>query len=262
MHLRIYQIDAFTSNVFGGNPAAVVPLDSWLDDATMQSIASETNLSDTAFFVPKEDGYAIRWFTPMNEVRLCGHATLASAFVVFSILDYGREIVTFDSPSGPLYVSLRNNRLTLDFPRRNPQPCDAPPALLHGLRIPPREVFVTADDTNYYAVYENEQEVRSLQPDMASLSELHPHGVAVTAPGLDADFVSRYFAPSYGVPEDPVTGSSHCALAPYWSALLGKTSLHARQVSRRGGELFCELLPERVLIAGEAVKFMEGTIDI
>jgi PhzF family phenazine biosynthesis protein len=262
MQLRIYQIDAFTSNLFGGNPAAVVPLERWLDDATMQLIATENNLSDTAFFVPQDDGYSIRWFTPMDEVRLCGHATLASAFVIFSILDPGRESVTFDSPSGPLHVHVRNNRLTLDFPRRDPQPCDAPAALLHGLGIQPREVFATASDTNYYVVYESEHAVRSLQPDMASLSELHLHGVAVTAPGLDADFVSRYFAPSYGVPEDPVTGSSHCALTPYWSGRLGKTSLHARQVSRRGGELFCELHPERVLISGEAVKYMEGTIDI
>jgi PhzF family phenazine biosynthesis protein len=262
MQLRIYQIDAFTSNLFGGNPAAVVPLDSWLDDATLQSIAKETNLSDTAYFVPQDGEYSIRWFTPLNEVRLCGHATLASAFVIFSILDPGRETVTFDSLSGPLHVDAHNNRLRLDFPRRNPQPCDVPAALLHGLGIPPREVLAAAGDTNYYAVYESEQEVRSLQPDMASLSDLHPHGVAVTAPGLDVDFVSRYFAPSYGVPEDPVTGSSHCALTPYWSGRLGKTSLHARQVSRRGGELFCELLPERVLISGEAVKFMEGTIDI
>lgn len=258
----IYQVDAFTQRVFGGNPAAVCPLEAWLDDRLLQSIAAENNLAETAFFVPHEDRYQLRWFTPLHEVPLCGHATLASAFVIFTRLDPQRERVTFDTQSGPLHVTRAGERLTLDFPRRNPAPCDPPAALLEGLGSPPVQTLSTDRDSNYYAVYASEADVRRIQPRMDILMQLAPHGVAVTAPGDEVDFVSRYFAPSHGVPEDAVTGSTHCALAPYWAGRLGKTRLDARQLSPRQGELFCETLAERVLISGYAAAYLEGAIRV
>ena len=263
MHLRMYQVDAFATKVFSGNPAAVVPLRQWLDEAQLQSIAAENNLSETAFFTPKDDHYQLRWFTPTQEVRLCGHATLASAFIVFTVLEPSRASVTFHTRSGRVEVKRdKGDLLTMDFPKRLPKPCAAPAQLLNGLSHEPREVLATDEDTNFYAIYDNEPEVRSMRPNLPLLEQLHPYGVAVTATGDGADFVSRYFAPSYGVPEDPVTGSIHCALVPYWSKRLGKSQLHARQVSRRGGDLFCEDLPDRVLISGQAVKYFEGDIYI
>jgi PhzF family phenazine biosynthesis protein len=263
MNLSMYQVDAFTSRVLGGNPAAVVPLDQWLEETLMQSIAAENNLSETAFLIPAGEDYHLRWFTPTHEVPLCGHATLASAFVVFSVLEPSRSSVCFETLSGRLEVRKgEGGFLEMEFPRYAPAPCQAPAELLDGLSSRPREVLSTQADPNYYAVYNTERQVRALHPDLASLARLHPYGVAVTAPGEGADFVSRYFAPSYGIPEDPVTGSIHCALVPYWAARLGKNKLHARQVSKRGGELYCQDLPEAVLIAGQAAQYLVGELSI
>ena len=263
MRLKLYQIDAFTSTVFGGNPAAVVPLEAWLSDAQMQAIAAENNLAETAFFVPEPGGYGLRWFTPACEVPLCGHATLASAFVLFTEIDPLLNSVTFQTQSGALTVTRSgDHRLQMDFPRHPMTAVDAPHALLAGLGAAPHEAYFAADNPNYYAVYNTEAEVRALAPDFAALLPLGPLGVTVTAPGTDCDFVSRYFAPGFGIPEDPVTGSTHCVLAPYWAERLGKTTLFARQVSLRGGELFCTVGDSRVLISGQAVKYLEGEIFI
>lgn len=259
MQLNLFHIDAFTSRVFAGNPAAVCPLDQWLDDALMQAIAAENNLSETAFFVPEGDQYALRWFTPTSEVDLCGHATLATAFVIFTELEPERERVTFSSRSGPLNVRRDGTRLVLDFPSRPPEPCAAPATLIEALGSAPREVLAARD---YLAIYDNEEQVRALRPDMRLLERLDREAVIVTAPGLEADFVSRFFAPQHGIDEDPVTGSAHCTLIPYWSRRLGRSRLYALQVSARRGELFCEDHGARVDIAGMAVKYLSGTIVI
>ena len=259
MKLPLYQIDAFTGRLFAGNPAAVCPLEEWLDASTMQSIAAENNLSETAFFVRSGDRYHLRWFTPGLEVDLFGHATLASAFVVFNYLDPAAETVRFETRSGELVVRRQDGRLVMDFPARPPQPCPADPALDAALGKAPRELWQTRD---YLAVYESEDEVRSLAPDMKALTAVGHFAVCVTAPGRHADFVSRFFAPASGVPEDPVTGSAHCALTPYWSRRLGKQDLHAIQVSARGGELFCHDGGDRIQIAGQAVKYLEGFITL
>ena len=258
MKVPLYQIDAFTSRVFGGNPAAVCPLKEWLDEAVLQAIAQENNLSETAFFVPAEHGYHLRWFTPVAEVDLCGHATLASAYVIFSIMDSSLSRVSFSSRSGMLTVSKEGDLLAMDFPSQPPRPCDAPADLLDGLGKEPLEVLRSED---FFVVFSSEGEVRELKPDMAKLNNLPLRGVIVTAQGGgEADFVSRFFAPKYGVPEDPVTGSAHCALIPYWTERLNRKTLKAYQVSKRGGELFCTDHGKRVVIAGRAVKYLEGTI--
>lgn len=260
MRIPIYQIDAFTSRVFSGNPAAVCPLEDWLDDAQLQAIAAENNLSETAFFLRKGDGYELRWFTPVCEVELCGHATLASAYVLFERLGHRGEVITFRTRySGTLTVRRDGDLLAMDFPAWPLEPGDPPEALLRGLGVTPIETWVS----DYYLVaLGSEADVRSLRPDVEPLRELHPRCVIITARGGDCDFVSRFFAPSYGIPEDPVTGSAHCALTPYWSKRLGKTKLHALQVSPRGGELFCEDRGERVGIAGRAAAYLEGTITV
>ena len=228
----------------------------------MRSVAAENNLSETAFFVPGGDGYELRWFTPLCEVKLCGHATLASAFVILQILDTGRDMVRFETRfSWPLTVARDGNLLAMDFPLLTPWACAHPPAtLIEGLGKTPCDVVQIED--NYFVVYEGEKEVRDIRPDFRLLERLHPAGVAITAPGDDADFVSRYFAPSYGIPEDPVTGSTHCSLAPYWARRLGKSSLHARQVSERGGELWCEVKEERVILKGSAALTLRGEMLI
>ena len=259
MNLRMFQIDAFTDRLFGGNPAAVCPLESWLDDAVMQSIAAENNLAETAFFVPNSAEYDLRWFTPATEVDLCGHATLASAWVVFNELAPERKAVTFSTRSGDLVVHRGGEWLVMDFPSKPAQPCEPPPALLDGLGRAPEAVFATDD---YMAVFASEDDVLALSPNMQALAQLDRRGVIVTAPSERADFVSRFFAPNVGIPEDPVTGSAHCTLVPYWSARLGKQQLHALQVSARGGELFCEDRGERIIIAGHAVKYLEGSIAV
>jgi PhzF family phenazine biosynthesis protein len=257
MKIPLYQIDAFSSRVFGGNPAAVCPLKEWLDDGVLQAIAQENNLSETAFFVPVENGYHIRWFTPVAEVDLCGHATLASAYVILNIMNSSMSRVSFRSRSGILTVSKESDLLAMDFPSQPPRSCDASAELLEGLGKKPLQVLCSED---FFVVFSNEGEVRSLEPDMAKLKSLPLRGVIVTAPGGDADFVSRFFAPKYGIPEDPVTGSAHCALTPYWATTLKKKALKAHQISKRGGELFCSDHGKRVSIAGRAVKYLEGTI--
>ena len=258
--LRIFHIDAFAGQVFHGNPAAVVPLQQWLKDSQMQSIAAENNLSETAFFVPQDNGYQLRWFTPTHEVPLCGHATLAAAFVLFTALEPERKTVKFDTWSGTLTVNRDGDLVVMNFPKYVPTPCIAPPVLLDGLKTQPRETLVTETDTNYYAIYDDEENIRALQPNLQLLEQLDPYGVAVTAPGRIADFASRYFAPSYGIPEDPVTGSIHCALVPYWASRLGKSEFHAQQLSKRGSDLYCKLEQDRVIISGYAVKYLEGEI--
>jgi PhzF family phenazine biosynthesis protein len=259
MRIPIYQVDAFTSRVFAGNPAAVCPLEAWLPDATMQSIAAENNLAETAFFVGKGGDYELRWFTPAQEVDLCGHATLATAHVVLGRLEPARQSVRFLSKSGPLTVSKEGDLLALDFPSRPPAPCPTPAGLVEALGLPPREVSAARD---LLAVYDSEDEVRSMHPDFRALRGIECFAVIVTAPGKEADFVSRFFAPRAGIDEDPVTGSSHCTLIPYWSKRLGKMRLEARQVSARGGELVCEDRGDRVSIAGRAVGYLEGWIQV
>ncbi len=260
--LTLYQIDAFTDAVFGGNPAAVVPLEAWLPESQMQHIAAENNLAETAFLVPEVGGYGLRWFTPTQEVPLCGHATLASAFVLFTEIDPARTTAEFHTQSGTLTVTRRGDRLQMDFPRHELTCVEAPPALLAGLQVPPHEVFYCKANPNFYAVYDTEDDIRALAPDFTALLPLGALGVCATAPGTNYDFVSRYFAPGFGIPEDPVTGSTHCALAPYWAERLGNTALSARQVSPRGGQLSCTVGETRVLISGQAVKYLEGAIFI
>jgi PhzF family phenazine biosynthesis protein len=258
--LTLFQVDAFARRVFEGNPAAVCPLERWRDDGVLQAIAEENNLSETAFFVPARAGFELRWFTPLAEVDLCGHATLASAHVLFEELGYAEPVIRFATRSGELTVERRGDRLAMNFPARPPAPCAAPSALVDGLGGQPAEVLV-ADD--YVAVFDDEAAVRALAPNMATLRELGVRGVCVTAPGAgEVDFVSRFFAPGVGIPEDPVTGSAHCELAPYWAARLGKSRLRARQVSKRGGNVDCELQGDRVILTGGAVTFMKAEIDL
>ncbi len=257
MRLPIHQVDAFASGVFRGNPAAVCPLERWLPDATMQAIAIENNLSETAFVVREGDGFRIRWFTPLNEVPLCGHATLASAFVLFGL--HGGDHLLFHSQSGPLSVHRFGEVITLDFPTLPVGGYAGPREAIDALGVAPDEVH--GREHLLFAVYRDEHIVRAMGPDLARLGKLDLR-VVVTAPGSDVDFVSRFFAPSEGIDEDPVTGSAHCSLIPFWSQRLGKTTLRARQVSRRGGELDCALVGERVAIGGRAVRYLEGTITI
>jgi PhzF family phenazine biosynthesis protein len=259
MKIPIYQIDAFASRVFSGNPAAVCPLKGWLDDAVLQAIAQENNLSETAFFVPAEKGYHIRWFTPVAEVDLCGHATLATAFVVFTHLEPSATEVSFNSRSGSLKVSREDDLLTMNFPSLPPVPCEAPNDLIKGLGREPVEVCCAED---YVAVFSAEDDITDLRPDFELLKALDLRGVAATARGKNVDFVSRFFAPKYGINEDPVTGSAHCSLTPYWARTLHKRDLRAHQVSKRGGELFCRDCGDRVKISGRAVPYMEGSIII
>jgi PhzF family phenazine biosynthesis protein len=258
MKLQYFEVDAFASKPFKGNPAGICPLDRWLDDELMQNIAAENNLSETAFFVPRGDDYELRWFAPSVEIDLCGHATLASAFILFSELGCKGDKVRFYSKSGPLEVSRNGDILTLDFPSRVPKPASIPDALIRGLGKKPVQILKARD---YFALYESAEDVRTLNPDISLLGTLDEK-VIITAPGDDCDFVSRFFAPTAGVPEDPVTGSAHCTLIPYWSARLGKTKMFARQLSKRGGELFCELAGGRVLIGGKAVLYSRGQIEI
>ena len=259
MELTLYQIDAFADKVFKGNPAAVCPLDRWLSDTDLQAIAEENNLSETAFYVPAEAGFHLRWFTPKAEVDLCGHATLATAFVIFNFSDYADDTVKFETRSGELVVSKNNELLVMDFPSQPGKPCATPPLLVEGLGKTPIEVLSSED---YMAVLENEDDVAALKPNFNTLSKLDLRGVMVTAKGKDVDFVSRFFAPRYGINEDPVTGSAHCALTPYWADRLNKTKLSARQVSKRSGYIECELKGNRVFLSGKAVKYMEGKIKL
>lgn len=260
--MHLFWVDAFTSQLFAGNPAGVVPLESWpADDTLLQRIAFENGLAETAFFVRTGmDRFHIRWLTPAAEVDLCGHATLASAYVIFQRLGQGGDCITFDSRSGPLLVRrLADGRLELDFPARPATPRPPPAALVQGLGATPAH-FAQAQAN--LAVFNTAAEVRALRPDFAALATLEQYGTIATAPGEDCDFVSRFFAPRVGVPEDPVTGSAHCVLTPYWAQRLGKNQLHARQLSSRGGELWCQLAGDRVRIAGHAVLYLSGEIAV
>jgi PhzF family phenazine biosynthesis protein len=262
MRLSLYQVDAFADRLFSGNPAAVVPLDEWLPAETMQAIASENNLSETAFFVPEGENYALRWFTPAVEVELCGHATLASAYVILRLLDPGGQRVSFRTlQSGMLTVARQGEALAMDFPVWLSEPCPLPPDLPAALGATPVETHRRGH--HILAVFARAEEVAALEPDFGVLKRAPAMSVLVTAPGKDGiDFVSRYFAPAFGIDEDPVTGSTHCLLTPYWSKRLGKTRLEARQISRRGGALRCTLNGERVAIAGRCVPYLEGWISV
>jgi PhzF family phenazine biosynthesis protein len=260
MNVPIYQVDAFSSKLFGGNPAAICPLDEWLPDATLQAIAAENNLSETAFYIPKNGGYHLRWFTPAVEVDLCGHATLATAHVIMEIrreISNGR--VAFESKSGELIVHRDGELYALDFPARPATECKVDERLFDALGVKPKLVLGAAD---LLCVFDTEAEVLALKPNMERLAAIDVFATIITAPGSDCDFVSRFFAPAQGIHEDPVTGRAHCTLIPYWAARLGKTKMFARQVSRRGGELWCEHRGDRVSIAGRAVKYLEGTIVV
>jgi PhzF family phenazine biosynthesis protein len=267
MNIKIYQVDAFTDQLFGGNPAAVCPLDKWLPDALMQQIAAENNLADTAFFVPSSsnDGYELRWFTPVLEMDLCGHATLATAHIIFTEMSPMSEKINFQTKkAGELTVTRQkgNALYTLNFPARPAAKADLPDALLSALGsgITPINVYKARD---YMLVYEKEADVKQLSPDFMALAKTDAgFGVIVTAPGDEVDFVSRFFAPSNGIPEDPVTGSSHCSLIPYWAERLGKNQLHVHQISARKGELWCENKGDRVLMSGKAVTYLKGEINI
>ncbi|HYD29886.1 MAG TPA: PhzF family phenazine biosynthesis protein [Azospirillaceae bacterium] len=261
MRLPLFQVDAFTNKVFAGNPAAVCPLESWLPGATLQAIAAANNLAETAFFVPAGDGFELRWFTPVSEVDLCGHATLATAFVLCSILEPARERVVFATrTAGPLAVIREGERYTLDFPARPPKPCLPPAGLFEALGGPePRATLMARD---LVVVYNSEEVVRNLKPDMTKLAALDVFAVCVTAKSDTVDFVSRFFAPRQGIPEDPVTGSAHCTLVPYWAERLDRSVLEARQVSGRGGALSCRLSGDRVFITGSAALYLEGMIDV
>ena len=261
MTIPIYQADAFTDRLFGGNPAAICPLTEWLPDDIMQKIAAENNLAETAYFVKQDDGYGLRWFTPELEVDLCGHATLASAHILYSELGYvGSSISFYTQKAGKLVVSKNGDKYTLDFPSRPPQPAEAPAELIEALGgIKPVEVLKSRD---YMVVYASEDDVRNMEPDFNLLAKVDTLGVIVTAKSHEVDFVSRFFAPLVGINEDPVTGSAHCNLIPYWAHKLNKNDLHAYQVSARKGELWCQNNGDRVLMSGKAVTYLKGEIYV
>lgn len=260
MPIPYFQIDAFSSRVFGGNPAGVCPLQEWLPEPTLQAIAAENNLSETAFIVGREGRYELRWFTPTIEVDLCGHATLAAAFVVFHELGFAGDRISFQTRVGELGATRDAGRIVLDFPAWPAERCAEVPALLaEALGWLPRELFKTRD---YLAVFSSEEEILGLNPEPTLLARLDCLGVICTAPGSDCDFVSRFFAPGAGIVEDPVTGSAHSTLIPYWSARLGKSSLFARQLSQRRGELFCEARGSRVGIGGNATLYSRAQLEI
>jgi len=260
MKLDLYQIDAFTDKVFSGNPAGVVPLGDWLDDDILQKIAAENNLSETAFFVKKDDHYSLRWFTPKVEVDLCGHATLASGYVIMNHLEPGLEKVIFHTKSGELVVQKEGAGYLINFPVWNPKACETPEGLgvaLGGVDI--QDTFYAED---LFVVLRNENDVKELVPDLELIKSFPFRGIVVTAPGDSSDFVSRAFFPGIGVPEDPVTGSTHCALTPYWSRQLGKETLTAKQISSRGGELLCSLVGDTVNISGDVALYLKGVISL
>ena len=259
MSIPYYQVDAFTSTLFTGNPAGVCLLAAWLPDPVLQSIAAENNLAETAFVVQRGSCFDLRWFTPMLEMDLCGHATLAPAHVIFRHLGYRDAVVRFETRAGELTVTRDDDLLTLDFPSRPAAACSTPAALREGLGIAPT---ATARARDYLAIFDTERDVRELRPDMTALMRLDCLGTIATAPGDHCDFVSRFFAPRAGVPEDPVTGSAHCTLIPYWAERLGRSRLRALQISTRGGELFCEHRGERVGIAGRAVTYSSGFLHV
>lgn len=261
MVLNIYQVDAFAENLFEGNPAAIVPLEKWLDDSLMQKIAMENNLSETAFFVKTDDGYHLRWFTPEYEIDLCGHATLASAYVIKNFIEPPITEINFTTQkAGVLKASSKEGLYTLDFPARYPEPTEVPEKLLPSLGIVNYIEVLRSRD--YFVVLPDEDAVRNIEPDFSMMKELDTIGVIVTAKGKEVDVVSRCFYPGAGIPEDPVTGSAHCNIVPYWAEKLGKTKLQCKQLSARGGDLGCEINAGRVFMTGMCVLYMEGTINI
>lgn len=264
MQLPIYQVDAFADQVFAGNPAAVVPLQQWLSDAVMQGIGAENCLPETAFFVPvgddPEHDFSLRWFTPTREIELCGHATLASAAVIFDRLGWDSDEIRFHTrQAGTLTVRRVGDMVELNFPARPGQAQSVPDGLSEALGAPVLEFI---NDSKALAVLENEDQVYALEPDLDYIAQMPCDGLIVTAPGNDSDCASRYFTPLFGIPEDPVTGAAHCTVVPYWAGVLGKTEIHARQVSKRGGELHCRLEGDRVAMAGRAAFYLEGTITV
>jgi len=261
MTVPIYQADAFTDKLFGGNPAAICPLDEWLPDETMQKIAVENNLAETAFFVKNDTGYKLRWFTPEYEIDLCGHATLASAHILFTELGHAGDTINFETiKAGTLTVKKDGDKYTMDFPSRPAIHIEPPIGLIEALgEKRPLEVLRSRD---YFLVYESEKDITDISPDFYALSKMDTVGVIITSKGKNVDFVSRFFAPGAGIPEDPVTGSAHCNLIPYWAAKLGKNKLHAYQLSARKGELWCELKGDRVLMSGKAVTYLKGEIFV
>ncbi len=259
MEIPLYHIDAFSSEVFKGNPAAVCPLKKWLPDELMQSIAFENNLSETAFFIKNKTGFHIRWFSPTNEVNLCGHATLATAFVIFNILKYDQNLIEFGSKSGPLKVYRDDDNLILDFPAQPPVPCEIPQEIINAINLTPIECLKSED---LIVVLQDENDVKNVELNLKEFTKLGLRGVIITAQADKYDFVARCFYPGLGIDEDPVTGSAYTQLAPYWTTKLGKDFFHAKQLSARGGELTCELFRDRVLISGKAVKYLEGEIEI
>jgi PhzF family phenazine biosynthesis protein len=259
MNIRMFQVDTFTGKLFGGNPAAVCPLDNWLPESLMQNIAMENNLAETAFFVPENDHFSIRWFTPAVEINLCGHATLASGHVLFNHLDFAGDRIRFMSKSGELIVSKNKDMLSLDFPADKPSPVDIPQGLITALGCEPIQTLKSRD---IIAVFSSEDDILAIKPDFELLRQVEAHAIIVTAPGKNCDFVSRFFAPRLGINEDPVTGSAHTALIPYWSERLGKKSMLAHQLSTRKGELYCDHRDSRVLISGKAVTYMSGQLDL
>lgn len=259
MRIPYFRVSAFTSNPFAGNPAGVCSLEHWLSDDLLQRIAAENNLSETAYFVQEKDFYHLRWFTPAVEVDLCGHATLASAFVLFTELGFKQPMAKFQTRSGLLSAAGNQDVVELDFPSRPPKPCAVPDMLIKGLGAEPREVLKSRD---YFAVFDSANEVAGLKPDFELLSQVEALGIIVTAKDDTVDFVSRFFAPRAGINEDPVTGSSHCTLIPFWADRLNKKELHAKQISPRGGELFCRLEGERVAIGGRAAIYSRGSLEV
>lgn len=260
MKLKLYQIDAFAEKIFSGNPAAVVSLEKWLPDELMQNIAMENNLSETAFFIPVKNGFQIRWFTPATEVNLCGHATLASAFVLFHHLNYQKKEIRFQSKSGLLTVKKEGELILLDFPTSEVNETEFPLNIEKAFGIKPQKCFKGHEDLMF--VFSNQNEIENLQPDFIFLKTLEMRGIIATAPSDEFDFVSRFFAPREGINEDPVTGSAHTMLIPYWAEKLGKTKLVAKQISKRGGVLFCKYSGERVEIGGHARTFLTGEITL
>ncbi len=259
MKLPIFQVDAFTRRMFGGNPAAVVLLDEWLPDETLQAIAAENNLAETAFVIPRSEVSPLRWFTPGLEVDLCGHATLATAYVLFQHRFPSLNRITFSTRSGNLIVARDGELLSMDFPSRPGRPVEITDQIVSALGMRPREALLARD---LLVVFEREEEVRAFRPDFERIAALDAFALIISAPGNTVDFVSRFFAPGAGVPEDPVTGSAHCTLVPYWAARLGKHKLVAKQLSARGGDLSCELRGDRVLISGNAVEYLRGEIEV
>ncbi len=259
MQIPFYQIDAFASRIFSGNPAGVCFIDQWLDDATLQSIAAENNLSETAFVVKQAGTYRLRWFTPELEIDLCGHATLATAHALFRYREPNLRRVDFETRSGVLSVEQIEELLVMEFPSRTPVPCMPPDSIGTVMGLAPSHTYRSRD---LMLVYETEDQVRNMKPDLAGIAALDCFAVIVTAPGRSCDFVSRFFAPAAGIPEDAVTGSAHCTLIPYWSDRLGKKKMHAFQVSKRGGELFCEHRGDRVAIGGRAVTYLSGIVTV